>query len=190
MYVLLLTSMLTSAAWAEKQIEYPDIFANVEVKSCDNNLVVSGWCDSHILTELECGILPDFDEYGCSCLGKSASCPTECINGEQPVVKTHYGIRCKNIPEDSPNYILKEAHPPKRCDNNLVVASWCDDNVNPHLECGLYPEDDQYLCKCSGKHANCPEDCIGGGEPIVKTEHSVLCSGIPLDVPNYILKEG
>jgi len=49
--------------------------------------------------------------------------------------------------------------------------------------------DDQYICKCSGKHTNCPDECIGGGEPIVRSEHSVLCSGIPEDSPNYILKE-
>jgi len=64
------------------------------------------------------------------------------------VVKTHYGVRCQGIPQDMPNYVLKERHVAKRCENNAPVAAWCDDYVNKHLECGLYPEDDQYICKC------------------------------------------
>jgi len=81
-------------------------------------------------------------------LGKAALCPTECIGGGEPVVKTHYGVRCQGIPQDMPNYVLKERHVAKRCENNAPVAAWCDDYVNKHLECGLYPEDDQYICKC------------------------------------------
>jgi hypothetical protein len=173
-----------------RQVETPDVFAQAdEVLHCEENAVVHSWCDSAQFEELKCGILPDFDEYGCTCMGKTSLCPEECIGGTEPVERTHFGIRCKGIPQDSPNYILKERHPLKRCENNLVVSSWCDDYVNPHLECGLYEEDDQYICKCSGKATNCPDECIGGGEPIVKTPHSVLCSGIPVDSPNYIIKE-
>eukprot|EP00545_Synedropsis_sp_CCMP1620_P010516 CAMPEP_0119013760 /NCGR_PEP_ID=MMETSP1176-20130426/8921_1 /TAXON_ID=265551 /ORGANISM="Synedropsis recta cf, Strain CCMP1620" /LENGTH=192 /DNA_ID=CAMNT_0006966877 /DNA_START=17 /DNA_END=595 /DNA_ORIENTATION=+ len=191
MFKSILAALIVAAASAvaEHQVEFPAVFGNAEVKSCDDNLIVHGWCDSYILPELECGILTDFDEYGCKCEGKAASCPTECINGNAPLVKTHYGIRCKHIPVDSPNYILKESHKLKRCEGNLLVSNWCDDFINPHLECGVYPEDDQYLCKCSGKNANCPDECIGGGDPLVRTAHSVLCTGIPIDSPNYILRE-
>ena len=75
------------------------------------------------------------------------------------------------------------------CEANSVVSAWCDDHVNLHVECGLYPQIDQYLCKCSGKASNCPLECVDGSDPLVKTSGSVLCSGIPQDSPNYILKE-
>lgn len=161
MKTTLLTILLLSASSAEKEssVEHPDIFARRgEVKHCEENGVVAAWCDSYISPELECGILPEFDEYGCTCMGKAASCPSECIGGTEPLVKTHYGIRCGKLPNDTPNYILKERHPLQRCEDNSVVAGWCDDYVNKHLECGLFPEDDQYICKCSGKHTNCPDE--------------------------------
>ena len=111
-----------------------------------------------------------FITSGCSCYGKSALCPTECIGGSEPVTKTHYGIRCKGIPTDQPNYVLREQHYfMKGCENNAPVAAWCDDYVNKHLECGLFPEDDQYICKCrydgvcvkSGSFvAVCVNDCF------------------------------
>jgi hypothetical protein len=76
----------------------------------------------------------------------------------------------------------------------FLHKAWCDDYVNKHLECALYPQIDQYLCKCSGKATNCPTDCLDGSDPLVSTHEkmgpgSVLCSGIPQDSPNYILKE-
>lgn len=178
----------------DTSIELPDVFTHhsqgkSKTMSCDTNAVIAAWCDNKISQELECGILPEFDEYGCNCFGDPSTCPTECIGGTEPIQKTHYGIRCNNIPMDQPNYILKEHHALHRCENNLIVSAWCDDYVNRHLECGLYPTDDQYLCKCTGKATNCPDECIDGTEPIVRTHNSVLCSGIPLDSPNYILKE-
>jgi hypothetical protein len=185
------TSIEKVHAAADKSIEMPDVFGRRDggTMNCDNNAIIAAWCDNKILSELQCGILPEFDEYACSCPGDPSLCPTECIGGTEVVQKTHYGIRCMNIPTDSPNYILKERHAIHRCENNLVVSAWCDDYINRHLECGLYPTDDQYLCKCTGKATNCPDECINGAEPIVRTQNSVLCAGIPVDNPNYVLTE-
>ena len=185
------TIFLVVSASGEKSLEYPDIFPlrGNKVKHCEGNAVVAAWCDAFVDTDLDCAILPEFDEYGCTCIGNHASCPTECIGGVEPLVKTHSNIRCGGIPVDSPNYILKETHALNRCESNAAVSAWCDDFINKHLECHIIPEDNQYICKCSGKHTNCPDECIGGLDPIVKTATSVLCSGIPGDTPNYILKE-
>lgn len=106
-----------------------------------------------------------------------------------PVVEEHYGIRCGGIPKDEPNYILKEPrHTVNHCEHNAAVASWCDDFVNPHFECKLSVAD-EYSCKCDGKVANCPIDCVGGVEPVEKLHHLVRCKGIPMDQPNYFLKK-
>lgn len=179
----------------DKSIAKPDVFVRFhEAKhTCDSNALVSAWCGdsaTKVLTEVECGLLPEFDEYGCTCFGDPTQCPTECIGGTEPLEKTHFGIRCGSIPptDEIPNYILKEKHLLHRCENNLLVSAWCDDYINRHLECGLYIEADQYLCRCSGKATNCPDECIDGAEPIVRTSSSVLCSGIPIDSPNYVLK--
>ena len=98
----LLLSLIAGVASAENGgVEYPDIFDRRDgVTGCEDHGVVAAWCDSRVLTDLECGILTEFDEYGCTCYGKSALCPTECIGGTEPVVKTHYGIRCAGIPPD------------------------------------------------------------------------------------------
>ena len=46
-----------------QQLEYPDVFdRSVPVQRCDDNAVVAAWCDARVLTDLECGILPEFDE--------------------------------------------------------------------------------------------------------------------------------
>jgi len=173
----------------DTSIEKPDVFTSSQTTACTKNAVVAAWCDTNIGQQVECGILHEFDEYGCSCHGDPSLCPTECIDATEPIQKTHYGIRCNGIPIDVPNYILKERHVVERCEANSVVAAWCDDYVNKHLECKLYTEDDQYLCKCSGKQSNCPDECINGAEPIVRSHNSVLCAGIPSDNPNYILKQ-
>lgn len=171
-------------------LEVPDLLFRSDNEACSDS--VAAWCDTTRFP-VHCAVLGDFDEYGCSCLGTATHfCPTECLPGSELISKTKYGIRCSNVPPPSePNYVLKEVHPTiHRCENNAAVASWCDEHVNKHLSCGLYPADDQYLCKCSGKLTNCPDECIGGGnsEPLIKTPHSVLCAGIPEDTPNYILK--
>lgn len=188
---LYLLAVVSTVVAAGKEIEFSSVFnrRNGQVKHCENNAVVAAWCDAQVFEDLECGLLPEFDEYGCQCFKDPSKCPTECVGGSELVEKTHYGIMCRNLPMDSPNYILKEYHEMTGCEDNSVVAAWCDDYVNLHLECGLYPKINQYLCKCSGKAANCPLECLDGSEPLVKTQGSVLCSGIPPDEPNYILKE-
>lgn len=147
-----LFSLLVSFAAAENSLEYPDVFtlSGNHLQPCDTNGIVTAWCDSHVHTDLACGIAPDFDEYGCTCHGNSALCPTECVDGATtPLMKNGHSIRCQGIPKDNhPNYILKEHHVMKGCENNALVAGWCDDYINKHLACGLYPEEDQYLCKC------------------------------------------
>jgi hypothetical protein len=173
------------------KVEKPDVFMPDRGTKipCHENAVVASWCDSHRTPILDCAILPAFDEYGCSCLGESSACPDDCVGGDEPIEKTHYGIRCASIPKDEPNYILQEFHPLNRCENNAIVSSWCDDFVNQHLTCSLNPEDDEYSCACGGRHSACPDDCIGGVEPIERTHSLVRCKGLPLDQPNYILKE-
>jgi len=173
----------------DTSLERPDVFSmRGKREACHENGVVASWCDKFQNPSLGCAILPDFDEYGCSCLGDAAVCPDDCVGGTEPAVKTHYGIRCGGIPVDEPNYILRESHPLNRCENNGIVSSWCDDFVNPHLECHISPLVDEYSCKC-GKASNCPTDCVGGMEPIEKTHRLVRCKLIPVDQPNYILKE-
>lgn len=184
-YRLFAVASFVVAAFASKDLEYPDVVFRKTQERCQG--AVAAWCDAN--QELQCGIASEFDEYGCSCLGNSKMCPQDCLPDSEIIEKTKYGIRCRQIPKDQePNYVLKESHVPQRCENNAAVASWCDDYVNKHLECGLYDELDQYVCKCSGKHTNCPDECIGGAEPLILTAHSVLCKGIPTDSPNYILK--
>ena len=189
-----LAALLTAASNADKKVEIPSVFdRRNEVKHCENNAIVHAWCDSNIFEDLECGVLPDADLFACKCVQDPSKCPGECVGGSEHVEKTHYSITCRHIPMDSPNYILKEYHEMHGCENNAKVAAWCDDYVNKHVECALYPQLDQYLCSCSGVpnhvNANCPDECIDGSEPLIRTLGSVLCSGIPEDSPNYILKE-
>jgi hypothetical protein len=173
------------------KLEKPDVFMPDQGTKipCHENGVVASWCDSHSIPSLDCAMLTTFDEYGCSCLGQSSACPDDCVGGNEPIEKTLYGIRCAGIPKDEPNYVLKEFHPLNRCENNAIVSSWCDDFVNLHLTCSLNPEDDDYSCDCGGRHSACPDDCVGGVEPIEKIHSLVRCKGIPVDQPNYILKE-
>jgi hypothetical protein len=199
-------------------LEYPNVFTNADhdvssAKQCNSNSVVAAWCDSYIFPELQCAILPQFNEYGCSCVGHASLCPTECIGDSQtidpsehePIARTHETIRCLGIPRDEPNYVLGSSakssrrsghrHNPAQhaagCQDNAIVASWCDESINPHLQCFLHPELDQYKCHCSGKHAYCPDECIGGSPPVFPktTSDVIVCTGIPEDSPNYILKE-
>lgn len=177
----------------DKSISKPDIFSTKKYNKCDINPIVSAWCDINILSELNCGILNEFDEYGCDCYNDPSLCPTECINGNEPIQRLHYGIRCSNIPsiENIPNYILKERHNINdigHCENNLLINSWCDTYINKHLQCNIYNNDNQYLCTCTGKATNCPDECIDGSVPLIRTKNSVLCNNIPIDNPNYVMK--
>jgi len=181
----------------EESVEMPSIFGwTFHERHCEDNAVVGSWCDEAIQPGLKCAVNPDFDEYGCSCPGNAAACPTECIGGGEPHARSHFEVLCLGIPTDQPNYILKEGQKPEghleHCENNAVVASWCDEYVNPGLKCGLLPEEDEYVCSCRGNMAACPTDCIGGVQPldhdVATPKFEVHCKGIPMDVPNYELK--
>jgi len=190
--LLLFLALLPVVSATDTEIEIPSVFnrrGGSGLEKCQHNAVVGAWCNSDVTDGIECGLLPDFDEYGCQCYHDPSKCPTECVGGSELVEKTHYGIVCRHLPHDSPNYVLKEYHEMTGCQENAKVSAWCDDFVNLHLECGLYPKLNQYLCRCSGKAANCPLECLDGSDPLVKTQGSVLCSGIPTDEVNYILKQ-
>ena len=173
-----------------QEMEIPDPFSLYTYESCAENAVVSGWCDSHLTdlpSALQCGMLTAFHEYACTCPDHPNRCPTECLEGSEMIAKTRTGIRCRGLPVDAPNYILKETHKPHRndCSDNALVAAWCDDYINRHVECSLYPSLDQYVCRCSGKATNCPDECLDGGDALIRTAHGVVCTGIPLGTLNY-----
>lgn len=181
----------------QEDVEVPSIFGwSFHERHCEDNAVVASWCDEAIQPGLKCALNVDFDEYGCSCHNNAAGCPTECIGGGEPHARSHFEVLCLGIPKDQPNYILKEGKKvpgdrSEHCENNAVVASWCDEYVNPGLKCSLLPRRDEYVCSCRGNMAACPTDCVGGVQPLEhdvstpKTE--VHCKGIPLDEPNYEL---
>lgn len=181
----------------EESVDLPSVFAwSFHQKHCEENAVVASWCDEVIQPGLKCAINPDFDEYGCSCPDNAAACPTECIGGGKPHAVSHHEILCLRIPQDQPNYILKEGqkHPndhKEHCENNAVVASWCDEFVNPGLKCSLLPKTDEYVCNCGGNMAACPTDCIGGVLPLEHDlstpKNEIHCKNIPIDEPNYEL---
>ena len=176
---------------ASVEVEIPDVFSLTGFSSCADNALVSNWCDAHLTdmpNALQCGMLTDFHEYACACHQHPNRCPTECIPGTELIAKTRSGIRCRGLPLDSPNYILKESHPTRTrndCGDNAIVAAWCDEYVNKHVECSLYPSMDQYVCRCSGKATNCPDECLDGSDPLLRTAHGVVCTGIPIDTVNY-----
>jgi hypothetical protein len=99
---------ITVEARSESFLELPNIFERGDLKHCEDNGVVQSWCDSSKNPELECVMLPGFDQYGCSCHGHPYLCPTDCVGGKQADQKMHYGIQCLGIPQDEPNYVLYE----------------------------------------------------------------------------------
>ena len=106
-------------------------------------------------------------------------------------MKTKHGIMCSGIPEDEPNYILKSDSsklPLHHCENNAVVANWCNEATVSQVDCLLLSALDEYVCTCMKNSAACPTECVGGGVPERKTKHAVRCEGIPQDKPNYILE--
>lgn len=197
---IIVASLPDSVATVQRvEVEIPSIFGwDFNERHCENNGVVASWCDETIQPTLKCALNPDFNEYGCSCRANPALCPTECIGGVTPQDRTHFEILCVGIPTDEPNYILKEGLLPnshhEHCENNAVVASWCDEFVNPDLKCGLLPIADEYVCSCYGNPAACPTDCVGGTQPLSRGNNfpkfEVHCQGIPIDQPNYELKGG
>lgn len=194
-------AMLVSAVYGEvstemekaitHELEIPDPFAQGHMEVCNDNLVVKNWCDSHLTEKpaaLKCGMLQAFQEYACGCPDDPTMCPTECLEGSQQISKTRSMIRCRGFPSDTPNYILKESHPHHHnhdCGDNAMVSAWCDDYVNPHLECALFRALDQYVCRCSGKATNCPDECLHGSDALIRTSQGVVCTGIPNDTVNY-----
>lgn len=181
----------------EDGVEMPTIFGwSFHERHCEDNAVVASWCDEAVQERVKCAINPDFNEYGCSCHGNAAACPTECVGGGEPHARSHFEVLCLGIPTDQPNYILKEGQKHldddmEHCENNAVVASWCDEYVNPGLKCALLPQKDEYVCSCRGNMAACPSDCVGGVLPLdhdaVTPKFEVHCKGIPIDEPNYEL---
>lgn len=182
----------------EEEVEIPtSIFGwSFHERHCEDNAVVASWCDEAIQPRLKCAINVDFDEYGCSCPNNPAECPTECVGGGKPHKVGHHEVLCLGIPIDQPNYVLKEGKKlpgdnMEHCENNAVVASWCDEYVNPGLKCMLLPKKDEYVCNCGGNMAACPTDCVDGFPPMERhvgmPKNEVHCKGIPVDEPNYDL---
>jgi hypothetical protein len=157
---------------------------------CNGNAVVAGWCTSGKQDSTSCAIHKDFNIYGCECVEDGTACPLECIAGSELLKRSQHSIVCPNIPQDEPNYIMKESRRSlNHCENNALVASWCDEWTLPNLDCLVIPALDEYVCTCYGNPSVCPSDCIGGGAPDKATKHAIRCKGIPLDQPNYILKK-
>jgi hypothetical protein len=173
------------------------LFSDLNAQPCHENGVVASWCDSAVM-EVECVIHPGSDVYACRCSKNPSACPEECITenltkaqSPLPPVKTHHGIMCYGIPKDEPNYILKSdpSHLPlHHCENNALVASWCNEATLKQVNCLLLPALDEYVCTCLDNAAACPSECVGGDAPDRKTKHAVRCQGIPVDTPNYILE--
>mmetsp|Transcript_14774 Transcript_14774/g.26813 ORF Transcript_14774/g.26813 Transcript_14774/m.26813 type:complete len:217 (-) Transcript_14774:216-866(-) len=195
--LFLFIGVSVSTSWAKKyyrdsseELELPRTNKGVH---CETNAVAESWCDQGVNPALECFLFPEFDEYVCSCHDDSALCPDDCVGGSSPHAKNHHSTQCLGIPVDQPNYILvEEQHEfetATHCAENGVVTSWCDESVDPNLECVMFKEANQYACRCPGHHsAECPVDCIGGTKPVLRTHSLTHCEGIPLDQPNYILK--
>lgn len=60
---LLLAVCLAAVSAKEHSVEFPDVFdRSVPVLPCDDNAIVAAWCDARVLTDLECGVLQEFDE--------------------------------------------------------------------------------------------------------------------------------
>jgi hypothetical protein len=181
--------------FTKEQVEIPKMMRTDSAIPCHANGVVASWCDVTVNPDLECAINPDFDLYACTCERDPTACPSECIGGSSGVStmtdKQHYAIECQGIPQDEPNYVLKvdaKQLPLHHCENNAIVANWCDEWTIPDVNCLLLTALDEYVCTCHDNAAACPDDCVGGTAPDKKTRHGIRCKGIPLDQPNYILK--
>lgn len=175
-----------------------DAFSNLNAVPCSANGMVSAWCDSSVM-DVECSLLPTLDVYACRCHDDPSACPEDCIPPEDLAMDqdplapmlTHHGILCRGIPEDEPNYVLKtdvSSLPLHHCENNGIVANWCNEATVAGVDCLLLSALDEYVCTCRSNSAACPSDCVGGTTPDRKTKFAVRCSGIPLDTPNYILE--
>ncbi|CAJ1946354.1 unnamed protein product [Cylindrotheca closterium] len=196
----LLTSFLSSDVSA--QLPSQDDEQNLstllhsKTQACNENGMVSAWCDSS-MSAVECLIHPESNVYACMCTDPS-SCPDECIettDGDENsrlVKKSHHGIMCHGIPQDEPNYVLKHSADQlpslHHCENNALVANWCNEVDFPGVSCLVLPALDEYVCTCIGRTAACPSECVNGETADRKTHNAIRCRGIPVDSPNYILE--
>ena len=171
----------------------PDMSNDLNVVSCSSNSKVSSWCDA-LMNDVECLMDLEEDTYMCQCPKDPSACPDDCIIRGQGMrtmpVKTSHSVLCEGIPDDEPNYILKNdiALPLHHCENNGIVANWCSEATNPGVDCRLLPALDEYVCACREKTVYCPTECIEGSTLGRRTKHMVRCRGIPVDSPNYVLE--
>ena len=176
----------------QEELEVPGLDLNpVTGHACHENGVVASWCDSRVSSKLQCSIHPTLNMYSCKCELDPAACPSDCIGSSEAIAQTHYGIECRGIPQDEPNYILRNARPLHslhHCENNALVAAWCNEVTVPDVNCLLLPALDEYVCNCHSNSAACPVDCVGGTVPDKKTKHGIRCKTIPSDQPNYVLQ--
>ena len=190
-----LVILLFGASIASEDVEFVREvpLTDPHVVPCNKNSVVSSWCDAST-QKVDCIIDEARNMYMCQCPGDHSACPDECIysgsNDAMDPVKTHHSILCHGIPEDEPNYILKSdsLRPPHHCENNGVVANWCNEATSDEVDCLLLPALDEYICTCRSNPASCPSECVEGSTLGRKTKHAVRCQGIPTDSPNYILE--
>ncbi len=194
--LLLLLLLLVLSATADEELNVretglSDFVVDTISHPCHENGVIRGWCDDAIHAHLKCTIHPSLNMYTCQCSGDPSACPSECIQDGEVVKKMPYGIQCRGVPEDEPNYILRSSAaelPLHHCENNARVANWCNEGSGD-VNCLLLPALDEYVCNCHGNTKACPQDCVGGLEPDKKTKHGIRCKGIPLDNPNYVLTQ-
>eukprot|EP00980_Cylindrotheca_fusiformis_P007215 scaffold1525_cov142-Cylindrotheca_fusiformis.AAC.15 len=178
-----------------KEDEDSTILLGSKAQECKENGIVAAWCDASN-SGVECLINQETNTYACMC-NDAAVCPEECIatleNGNVPSkpVSSRHGIVCQGIPMDEPNYVLQngvDSLPSlHHCENNALVASWCNEATVPEVSCLVLPSLDEYVCTCMNNAAACPSECVGGGIPDRKTHNAIRCRGIPMDSPNYII---
>jgi len=171
----------------------PELSQSLNDVSCSSNSKVNSWCDA-LMNDVECMMDLKEDTYMCKCSEDPSACPDDCIVGGQGLrtkaIKTHHSILCDGVPDDEPNYILKNNVdlPLHHCENNGIVANWCSEATNPGVDCRLLPALDEYVCACREKTTLCPIECIEGSTLGRKTKHMVRCRGIPVDSPNYVME--
>lgn len=197
-FLVLVLAVLGMAKEEEIQVVdngVSDFIASAISHPCQENGVVASWCDVTVNPGLECTIHPTLNVYTCKC-SEVSQCPSECVEGDSAaselVKKTTYSIQCRGIPEDEPNYILRNRGsilPLHHCENNAIVANWCNEATVPEVSCLLLPSLDEYVCTCHDKVSACPTDCVNGEIPDKKSKHGIRCKGIPQDSPNYVLKQ-
>jgi hypothetical protein len=194
---LLLLTALCRLKFAQGNVEGsdqldPSSFFSAKGKvPCSDNSVVASWCGGSSRREVSCLMQPGLDMYACQCEFDPSACPDDCIDETSTgPVKNRHSIVCRGIPEDEPNFILKNENlsklPLHHCENNALVANWCNEATVSGVDCLLLPALDEYVCTCLSNAAACPDECLGDRLADRKTNHAIRCRGIPEDTPNYI----